>query len=99
MEVDEAVREDELVPHGSKRVLPIEGQAGLAVHGAIIPPRRPLEVAGTPGRAPRPENRVRTGDGPPPEPLNAPRLGKRAKPIGAKVEGGEVRRRQGEGRK
>src|SRR5437016_14274590 len=86
IEIEHALGKDELVPDGSERVLPIEGQAGLAVHAAIIPPGRGLEVAGTPGRPVRREHRVGTGDGSRTQLLNAPGLEQAAKPGAAKVE-------------
>src|SRR2546426_3252164 len=90
IEIDHAFREGELAAQCGKRVLPIEGQAGLAVHAAIIPPWRGLEVAGTPGRPVRREHRVGTGDRSRTQLIDAPGFEQRAKPIAAKKERGEI---------
>ena len=90
IEIEHALGKDELVADGSERVLAIEGQAGLAVHAAIIPPRRGLEVAGTPGRPVRREHRISADDGSRAEFLDAPSFEQRAKPIAAKKERGEI---------
>src|SRR5438132_12646395 len=72
VEIDDAVGEGELLTHGSQRILPIEREAGLAVHGGIIPRGALLELARAPGSSVDREHGIGSRDRTGGEPLMRP---------------------------
>src|SRR5205814_5885581 len=73
-------------------ILPVEGQAGLAVHGGIIARAAALEVAWTPGCAIGGKHQVCPGDTAGSALDNAASLLQNAKPVATEIGGGEIGR-------